>query len=98
MMFLMYLMRRSHALAEAGCILSLKNIAEGASLATKERIAPTFRRLGTEPMHKDLIVQQRGLVSFPQPLPYEVTTVTTVYPLPYEVTIITTVHPLLYEV
>lgn len=54
--------RRSHALVEAGCVVSLKKIAEDASPATRERIALCFRRLATEPMNRGLIVQQGGLV------------------------------------
>lgn len=53
---------RSHALTEAGAVLSLKNIAEGASSATRERLALCFRRLATEPLNRGLIVQQGGLV------------------------------------
>ena len=54
---------RSHALAEAGCVLSLKKLAEEASPATRERVALCFRRLATEPLNRGLIVQQGGLVS-----------------------------------
>ncbi|CAM9409161.1 unnamed protein product [Ascophyllum nodosum] len=53
--------RRSHALVEAGCVFALKKVAEGASPATKERIALCFRRLATEPLNRGLIVQQGGL-------------------------------------
>eukprot|EP00903_Cladosiphon_okamuranus_P017674 g16275.t1 len=53
--------RRSHALAEAGCVVSLRKIAEDASPATRERVALCFRRLATEPMNRGLIVQQGGL-------------------------------------
>lgn len=54
---------RSHALTEAGCVVSLKKIAEDASPATRERVALCFRRLATEPLNRGLIVQQGGLVS-----------------------------------
>lgn len=53
---------RSHALTEAGCVVSLKKIAEDASPATRERVALCFRRLATEPLNRGLIVQQGGLV------------------------------------
>ncbi|CBJ28789.1 conserved unknown protein [Ectocarpus siliculosus] len=53
--------RRSHALAEAGCVVSLKKIAEDASPATRERIALCFRRLATDSSNRGLIVQQGGL-------------------------------------
>ncbi|CAN0053782.1 unnamed protein product, partial [Ectocarpus fasciculatus] len=53
--------RRSHALAEAGCVVSLKKIAEDASPATRERVALCFRRLATDPSNRGLIVQQGGL-------------------------------------
>ncbi|CAM9199761.1 unnamed protein product [Laminaria digitata] len=53
--------RRSHALAEAGCVMSLKKLAEDASPATRERVALCFRRLATEPLNRGLIVQQGGL-------------------------------------
>ena len=56
---------RSHALVEAGCVFALKKVAEGASPATKERIALCFRRLATEPLNRGLIVQQGGLVRGP---------------------------------
>lgn len=56
---------RSHALAEAGCVLSLKKLAEDASPATRERVALCFRRLATEPSNRGLIVQQGGLVRLP---------------------------------
>ena len=56
---------RSHALAEAGCVMSLKKLAEDASPATRQRVALCFRRLATEPLNRGLIVQQGGLVSVP---------------------------------
>ncbi|CAM9295729.1 unnamed protein product, partial [Discosporangium mesarthrocarpum] len=51
----------SHALAEAGVVQTLKQIALDASPTTKERVALCFRRLATEPLNRGLIIQQGGL-------------------------------------